>query len=701
MLISKFNPAFLGGTGENISLQGYCPGFILQPETGQTYFYNKDTLEFSPFYIHLDAVATGQSPIFYTWQTGASIDGQYVDISSGYNSVYSSAANLDNTNIWYRVKATNQLQCTGYSSGIYVNRFEYSNNSGYVLEIFETFPEGNYSADDIKCCGSDGIVEFFLRPYQENSGLPDPFDTSPCEWTSVLSNRILVTGYNDQDFSTWKQVSLGSFYKQIDISESNKYGVQTGVYDKTWWCSYGAFWLKKNSGVLADAYENNFGAAFKNTLILNVDGDPGPHLPTSPSGSWGTGQYFIHAVAHHYRNNFKSCDFGNGYESSCADKNLLNNQPLLIVSTDFYETGSDPFTLGSKLPNSGSPPLYKTEYDGYPPIVTVHSGETNLGLVRFSVDLSCGFCPKPQEIEMIYAYAGSNLPEITGKYTLLTGFADIQTLISSGLYNQDQFDGKLTGDGGLYDPRYSANFCNCQVTVENACEGLGTIRDPDFCKKPIYKTIGLPASSTPNVNCYEIPYRKSDRFQYYDSRSSGASLITSNLAHVGEIVYLGVGGYATSQIRVGASYYGFGAVSQDINPSITLDANSSFVRYWDPCDFKVKYLCNGVEYDELSGSSCVHYYTPFEGRFSPIFNGEVHPSGRETVAECDGPTAEESCIPDSGIDLYKCQQFGSTQRKRMVELDTRKVTVNLLDGNCVTVNARFFSTDYYDLTPIP
>lgn len=701
MLISKFNPAFLGGTGDgSISLQGYCPGFILQPSTGQTIFYNTDTLEFSPFYINIETLATGQAPILYTWQTGLNINGPYVDVQSSYNPFYASAANLNNTNIWYRAKATNQLQCTGYSSGVYISRTDYSTSSGYSLEIFETFPDGDYSAQDIKCCASDSKVEFFLRPYQEESGLPDPFNSSPCEWTHVLSNRVLMTGYNDQDYSTWAEVPLGFFKEQVDISESNKYGVETGTNNR-WWCSYGGFWLRSNSGILETAFEANFGAAYKNLLVLNVDGSPGPHLPSTPSGSWGTGQYFIHAVAHHYRNNFKSCDFGYGYESECTNKDTLDTEPLLVVSTEFYETGSDPFTLGTPLPNSGSPAIYKTEYSNYPGIVTVNSGQNNLGLTRFPIDLSCGFCPEPQEIQMIYAYAGSNLPEITGEYNLLSGFSDIATLISSGLYDQDQFDGNLSGNGGLIDYRYSENFCNCQVLNANGCEGLGTIKDPEFCKKPIYKTVGLPAASTPNVDCSETPYRKSDRFQYYDSRTSGASLITSNLTHVGEIVYLGVGGYSLPQIRVGASYYGLGAVSQTIKPSIALDANDSFSRYWDPCDFKIKYLCNGVEYDELSGSSCVYYYTPFEGRFDPIFEGEVPPSGRETVAECGGPSAEESCIVESGIDLYKCQQFGSTERRRMVELDNRKVVVQLLDGNCVTVKARFFSTDYYDLIPIP
>ena len=120
MLINKFHPAFLGGSGNgDIALQGYCPGFVVELPTGQSFFYNTDTLQFSPFNINLQVLATGQSPILYTWQTGISSVGPYVDTQSNYTNFYSAQTSLANTDIlsFRQIKTDRHLTTLYYKLG--------------------------------------------------------------------------------------------------------------------------------------------------------------------------------------------------------------------------------------------------------------------------------------------------------------------------------------------------------------------------------------------------------------------------------------------------------------------------------------------------------------------------------------------------------------------------------------------------------
>ena len=721
MLINKFNPAFVGDTGVLPDpFVGKCPGYVTQPYNQIIHNYNTTTSTFSPADIRLSFKITGESPISVSIYTGATENGSYSVYSTGNNAFFVTGATLQNTNIWYKAEIENDVAgCPAvFSSGIHVVRNEFSDNN-YTLNLYTAGFRRYDSLTpflDADCCTDKRGFSLYLRPYYEVAGFPNAYSYpgGTCDWYgiytygpfSIYGNYVYMTGLSDYTFDQFvEKPSLVDDIKNWG-KENYPYGYY-GYYGDNGIINYcnslGQFGAD-NKRIIEEVYGTGVVAITRNQLIFPLDANPGPHNPTGylwnqNEYTWGTGDYFIRGVSQHgYLSNL-NCIYGAGGQNTIECDSYTRRFDAYntdSVVDEFYETGSDVYRIGSSLPNSGHPMVYNPDAYASASVITMESGKTD-HVVYQDWRIDCSYCAPAVELDFVYLYGGTNLPGyITGKYSLLSGWGTLADLITSGLFDIQEF---VSNEGALVDSNVRSNFCNCPDNSEDVCTEIVTPQS-DLCNTKwgnAASRLGGILSQTDLSNegylCYTYPneLRISEQNAYFAGYgdSSSTTLVGTN---PGVLTYLGVAGRAETFSDGSGS-------TTTVNPVVIIDSRNYSV-YYDVCSSSMKQWCNGTEYDYDDTTPCHKTYTPFEGSVY----GAI---GEEGVVECGnpGPTDNGTTCgdpPDDIYGVYQCSEFGYTDTDKPMRIAlSKRYAVETNDGNCVSANAFFYSTDFYDVESIP
>jgi hypothetical protein len=717
MLINKFNPAFPDSTGtERIPFVGECPGISQQiTPTGVSLIRNSVSNQYIPATFSLSAEATGQLPILYTWQSGSSEAGPYADYpsESGYGKYFLNlTATSSNVNKWYRLKATNNEACTGYSSGVFVSSTDYIDSGTCIITFHSLYEGGTFCRNPYYLDQYRGSI--YLNPYKEKvDGTPDPWNTSPsCEWNgNYYSDRKLFK-------------SDGSEITISDINNYNQY-----LYDKyrpywgTWW-NYPYYnyydWWDWYAYVDKLDWSSYFGTTYaKDSFYFLLDNQSGPHIPTGTT--WGTGQYFIAYYPPEEKTDYY-CRSWDNYTKKL--RQCTNTQSDFSEDWAFPRYGSlssgDITGSTSSLPTSGG---YPPGGGFYVPIVELSSGQ-QINIYDTNYNPShCGNDCKNLTITLRYAFKGHTLSSaaITGSYDLLSGFSTLQDVVNSGIYNVNKFSTTKIGNGGLYDPIVLNNWCDCEVDPSSdPCNGIGGAKYPDRCQKPIYYTIGEATldGTQPNFYCSSYSLAPSiivsENMDYYDGLQSGATIQQIDFSSYGpgELIYLGA---VKSEDRI----------SIDGNPVV----KTSFVKtngfqgyYQNICEITdtpgswvdaIHYYCNGTEYGVTldsngnlipDASPCV--YSVGSSWSNPRFFSypeETALTAVEVDVDCGSPypTDADECgyIGDDYVYLFKCRQFASYANTSPKLCGSKSFCINTSSDGAITVLVEFYSTSSFDLPP--
>lgn len=717
MLINKFNPAFIGDTGVLPDpFVGKCPGYVTQTYNQIIHDYNTTTSTFSPADIRLSFEITGESPISVSIYTGATENGSYSVYSTGNNAFFVTGATLQNTNIWYKAEIENDVAgCPAvFSSGIHVVRNEFTDNR-YTLNLYTAgFARYNSFTPvlDDDCCEDWGGFGLYLRPYYEVDGFPNAysFPGGTCDWYGIYTfnrysrygNYDYMTGLSDYNFDQFVEKpslidDIRNWYK-----ENYPYGYD-GYYGYNGFISYcnslGRFG-ENNKRIIEEVYGTGIVAITRNQIIFPLDANPGPHNPTGDLWNqdpytWGTGDYFIRGVSQHgYLSNL-NCIYGaKGQNTIVCDSysrsfDAYNNE---FVINQFYETGSDVYTIGSSLPNSGHPMVYNSDAYASASVITMESGKTD-HVVYQDLKRDCSYCDPAVELDFIYLYGGTNLPGyITGKYSLLSGWGTLGDLITSGLFDIQEF---ASNEGALVDSDVRSHFCLCPDNGEDVCTEIVTPQS-DLCNTKwgnAASRLGGILSQTDLSDqgqlCAAGELRISDKNAYFAGYGDSSSTILVD-TNPGVLDYLGVAG-------VPHTFSDGAGSTTTVNPVVIINS-LNYIVYYDICSNTMKQWCDGT-YDYDTTTPCHTTYTPFQGSV----DGAI---GEETVVDCGNPGPTDNGFtcgdPPDIYGVYQCAEFGgidANKPMRLALVNTYAVETN--DGNCVKARAFFYSTDFYDVESIP